>query len=94
MHMSIPHLGDRGAVEGLLAVDPSVGTCRLLSPVPPQSSVRGEAGGLGEAEVQAECAGERGLVPGRADGALPAAVGRRGPGEDARQHVEGQEDLG
>lgn len=92
---SSAYLGDGCALESLLAVHPSSATRDALRPVPGQQDVRGEAGGVREAGVRAQRTGTRegGLVPGHRAGAVPALMGRRGSGEDAHHHVEGEEDL-
>lgn len=79
-------------MENLRAVDPAAAARDALRPVAlrPQHHLRGEAGGLREAGV---LCGERSLIPRSWAGAFPAAVGRRGPGEDAHHHVEGEKDL-
>ena len=87
------YLGDSGALENLPAVDPSAAARDALRPVSLQRRVRGEAGGVREAEVRRDRAGGEGLVPGSRVGAFPAPVRRRGSGKDAHHHVEGQEDL-
>lgn len=92
-HLSA-YLGDGCALESLLAVHPSVATWDALSPVTQQQDIRREAWGFREAEVQAQCHGEGGLIPGHWAGALSAVIGRRGSGEDAHHHVKGEEDLG
>lgn len=87
------YLGDCCTLEGLPAVRPSSATWAALSPVIRQQDIRGQAWGFREAEVQAQRRGEEGQILGRWAGALSAAVGRRGSGEDAHHHVEGEEDL-
>lgn len=82
------YLCDSGAVENLPAVDPSVDARDALRPVAMQLCVRGEAGGVREAEVHGDS-----LIPVTRVGVFPAPVWRRGSGEDAHHHVEGEEDL-
>lgn len=73
------YLCDCRAPESLAAVHPSLAARRALGPVVPlREDGGGHAGGPGQAEVEA----------------LPAVMGRRGSGEDARHHVEGEQDLG
>lgn len=69
-------------------------TWDALSPVAQQQDIGREAGGIREVEVQAQCAGEGGLIPGCRARALSAVIGRRGSRKDAHHHVEGEEDLG
>lgn len=88
------YLSDSGALERLLAVQPSMTTWDALSPVAPQQHIGGEAGGIGEAEVQAECTRDKGLIPGHGARVVSAVMWRRGPCEDAHHHVKGEQDLG
>lgn len=46
------YLGDDGALKSLPAVDPSVTARHALSAIAQQHDILGEAGGVGEAEVQ------------------------------------------
>lgn len=85
------YLGDGGALKSLPAVDPSVTARHALSAVAQQHDILREAGGVGEAEVQGGWI--QGLIPRCWTRALAALMGRRGSGEDAHQHVEGEEDL-
>lgn len=88
------YLGDRGALERLLAVHPAVATRDALSPVVPPRDPGGEAGGVREAGALAGGDGEHGSTPGRRARVVAAVMRRRGPGEDAHHHVEGEQDLG
>lgn len=86
LHWSEVYLCDGAALKHLTAVDPSAATRDALCPIARRQRVRGEAGGVREAEVE-------GLIPGSCAEAVPALVWRRGSGEDAHHHVEGEQDL-
>ncbi len=88
------YLGDCCTLESFLAVNPSALTRDALRPVALQPDIGGEAGGIRQAEVQAECTGRGGLISAFRARALPAVMGRCGPCEDAHHLVEGEEDLG
>lgn len=81
-HTNLTNLCDRGALEGLRAVLPPMGTGHALSAVAEQRRVARETARILESQVQD-----------RTTGTISALMGRRGSGENAHHHVESEEDL-